>query len=74
MRGGSPAIRRKTKNHLLFNGLASFEATVDCAAVNNRLKRRRYTSSQDGFGFAPEFALKHQNQDDFLDAKHGRFA
>ena len=39
--GGRPAARRKTKNHRLVNGLPSFDETVDCAAVNNGLKRRR---------------------------------
>ncbi|SRR6266480_717091 len=35
-----PAARRKTKNLRLVNGLASFDTAVDCAAADNRLKRR----------------------------------
>jgi hypothetical protein len=45
----------KTKYLLFINGLPSFEVAVDCAAANNRLKRRR--ENQGEFGFAPEFAF-----------------
>jgi hypothetical protein len=48
-------VRRKTKNHRLVNGLASFDAAIDCAAANNRLKRRR--KARANFRFAPELAL-----------------
>jgi hypothetical protein len=32
--------RVKTKNSCFINGLASFYRALDCAAANNRLKRR----------------------------------
>ena len=48
-------VRLKTKNPLFLNGLASFDAAVDCAVANNRLKRRR--EARANFRFAPELAL-----------------
>jgi hypothetical protein len=52
-----PTVWRKTKNPKLFNGLASFDAAVDCAAANNGLKRRRLDRGQGEFGFAPGLAF-----------------
>jgi hypothetical protein len=61
-------VPRKTKNPRYLNGLASFDAAVDCAAANNRLKRRRDIEPgriQASAGIGSQY----QNQDQFLDAK-----
>ena len=59
-----PASALKLKIVRFINGLASFDGAVDCAAANNRLKRRR--DNQGEFGFAPEFALNIRIKTIFL--------
>jgi hypothetical protein len=69
LRGIAARRPAQTKNPCFLKGLASFDAAVDCAAANNRLKRRKVGSNRSEFGFAPEFAFTISNQDNFLDAK-----
>jgi hypothetical protein len=74
-RGHRRRVRDKTKNPLFCNGLASFDAAIDCAAANNRLKRRREPiSSQSEFGFAPGLALNFRIKTIFLTRNDERFA
>jgi hypothetical protein len=50
----------QTKNPMFANALASFSPVVDCAAPNNRLKRRRFGSrAKSKFRIVPELALKN---------------
>jgi hypothetical protein len=61
-------VPRKTKNPRYLNGLASFDATVDCVAANNRLKRRRDIEPE-RVQVSAGIGSQYQNQDYSLDAK-----
>jgi hypothetical protein len=64
----SPAARLKTKNHIFFSCLESFDKAVDCAAANNRLKRRR-DDRTGRIRACAGIGSHYQNPDHFLDAK-----
>jgi hypothetical protein len=67
-------ICRNAENPRLFNGLASFDETVDCATANNGLKPRAAASARANSGLQPELALNIRNRIIFLTRSEGRFA
>jgi hypothetical protein len=67
-------IPRETKNHRLANGLASFHTAVDCAAANNRLKRRWLERAEEQIQVCAGIGSQYQNQVIFSTRNRGRFA